>query len=53
MKVADKPRIPFHPAYGYATEEQIRQLENMGLGPQRDYLLKQIEEQTKRKERME
>jgi len=44
-----KPRIPFHPAYGYATPEQIAELESMGLCPQRDYLLQKIERQTKRK----
>lgn len=37
--------IPFHPAYGYATEEQIKKLGEIGLGPDRDYLLKQIAKQ--------
>lgn len=28
-----KPDIPYHPAYGYATEEQIEKLKSLGHGP--------------------
>lgn len=48
-----KPRIPFHPAYGYATPEQIEKLESLGMCPERDYLWKQIELQNKKKGVME
>jgi len=41
--------ITFHKAYGYATEEQIKKLQSIGLGPDRDYLLKQIAKQTETK----
>ena len=44
--------IPRHPAYGFATPEQIKELESMGLGPQRDYLMKQIQLQHDKKGKM-
>jgi hypothetical protein len=40
-------RIPYHPSYGCATDEQIAALKTLGMGPERDYILKQIEKQTK------
>lgn len=43
--IAGQKRIPRHPSYGYATEEQIKKLERIGLGPDRDFLLKQIQKQ--------
>lgn len=45
--------IPYNPAYGYATSEQIEKLKVLGLGPDYDQLLKQIELQTKKKGKME
>lgn len=44
-KILTDERIPYHPAYGYATPEQINELSNMGMGPKRDQLLKKISEQ--------
>ena len=44
-KILTDKRIPYHPAYGYATPEQIAQLSNMGLCPERDLLLKKIAQQ--------
>ena len=49
LEAKKTPRIKFHPSYGYATEEQIRQLKTMGVCIERDMLLKKIEEQTKKK----
>lgn len=40
-------RMEKHPSYGYATPEQIKQLETLGIGPQRDHILAQIEKQNK------
>ncbi len=31
-KIQLEKKIPFHKSYGYATEEQIRKLESLGLG---------------------
>ena len=42
MFIKDDKKIPYHPAYGYATPEQIEKLNSMGMGPDRDHLLKQI-----------
>jgi hypothetical protein len=36
-----------HPSFGYATEEQIRNLYEMPIGPERDVLLKVVERQNK------
>lgn len=49
QRAQKEPRIKYHPAYGYATEQQIEQLKEIGLGPVRDALLKKIEEQTRTK----
>lgn len=38
-------RLQRHPSYGYATPEQIEQLQKLGLGPTRDHILRQIEKQ--------
>ena len=47
MKLADKDkRLKWHPSYGYATHEQIERLKRLGIGPDLELLLKQIEEQT-------
>lgn len=41
-------RIPRHPSYGYATSEQIEELKSLSVGhPRREYLLRQIEKQTR------
>lgn len=44
-----RPPIPKHPAYGYATEEQIEKLKTLGLGADFDEVWKQIAIQTKKK----
>lgn len=48
-----KPDIPYHPAYGYATEEQIEKLKSLGHGPDYDLLWKTIEKQTKKRGRVD
>lgn len=40
-------RMQKHPSYGYATEDQIKRLDEIGIGPERDTILKAIEKQTK------
>lgn len=45
-------KIPYHPAYGYATPEQIEKLKTLGKGPDYDHLWKVIAEQTKKKGKM-
>ena len=44
-KVYDEKKIPWHPSYGYATPPQVEKLQSLGLGPERDYLLAQIQKQ--------
>lgn len=44
-KILTDERIPKHPAYGYATQEQIAELSRMGLGPDRDRLMDKIRQQ--------
>lgn len=44
-----QPPIPYHPAYGYATPEQIQKLQELKHGPDYDLLWKKIEQQTKRR----
>jgi len=39
-------RIPRHPAFGYATPEQIEKLKQLGPGPDYDMLWKAIQKQT-------
>lgn len=46
FQAAQKPRLKFHQSYGYATEEQIKRLEQIGLGPEHDSILKEIEKQS-------
>jgi transposase-like protein len=46
-KMATEKRLQKHPSYGYASPEQIEQLSNLGIGPERERILKQIEEQNK------
>lgn len=48
-----KERIPYHPAYGYATPEQIKKLQELKHGPEYDFLWKQIAEQIKKKGKIE
>jgi len=43
------PRIPYHPSFGYATEEQIKELESLGVGEKKNRLLRDIEKQVKSK----
>lgn len=38
-------RLQRHPSYGYATPEQIQKLQSLGLCPERDHILRQIEKQ--------
>lgn len=38
-----------HPSFGYATEDEIKQLNAMGIGPDRDLLLKRIAGRNKKK----
>lgn len=45
--------IPYHPSYGYATEEQIKQLIELKDGCEYKPLLKKIELQTKKRGKME
>jgi len=45
-RILTSEKIPYHPAYGYATPEQVEKLQRIGLGPDRDQLLKKIEQQT-------
>lgn len=47
FKIQKKPRLQFHPSYGYATPEQIDRLKTVGVGAEMDALLKEIEKQTK------
>lgn len=44
-KILTDSKIPYHPAYGYATREQIAELQSMGMGPNRDRLMAQISQQ--------
>lgn len=46
LKSGEK-RMPKHPSYGYATEEQIKRLDKIGIGPERNTTLKAIEQQHK------
>lgn len=48
-KIANSPRLIKHPSYGYATQEEIEKLKTVGIGPDRDFILKQIEKRTKNK----
>lgn len=48
-KIQLEKKIPFHKSFGYATEEQVQKLNSLGLGPDRDLLLKQIARQTETK----
>lgn len=48
-KIQLEKKIPFHKSYGYATEEQIKKLESLGLGPDRDHVLKEIARQNETK----
>src|ERR1700704_894082 len=41
-----KPRLMRHPSYGYATEEQIKRLHEIGMGPEHDQIMREIEKQT-------
>lgn len=45
-KAQKKPRLLRHPSYGYATEEQIKRLHEIGMCPERDMIMKEIEKQT-------
>ena len=44
-RILTAERIPHHPSYGYATPEQVQKLASLGLGPDRDALVKKIEQQ--------
>lgn len=48
-EVIKNPRIQKHPSFGYATEDQIRKLKELGLCPERDSILAKIEKQNKAK----
>lgn len=51
MALTAKGKIEFHPSYGYATTEQIARLREIGLCPERDQILKDIEQQTRHRGR--
>lgn len=53
MATTKKPDIPRHPAYGYATAEQIEKLRTLGVGPDYYQLLKQIQKQHDKRGRIE
>lgn len=40
-----KKKLDWHPSYGFATEDQIKELREVGLGPRHDQILKEIERQ--------
>lgn len=46
FQASQKPRIQYHPAYGYATEDQIKRLKEIGVGMERGQIMKEIEKQT-------
>ena len=46
-EISNSPRLVKHPSFGYATEDEIEKLKTMGLGPDRDLILKRIEKRTK------
>ncbi len=46
-KLGQTKKLPYHPSYGYATPEQIEELQKLGMGPDRDYLLAKIAKQNK------
>ena len=52
MYESKKPSIPFHPAYGYVTPEQIARLNELKDGTEYKTLKKQIELQTRLKGKM-
>lgn len=43
--------IPYHPAYGYATPEQIQKLKELGRGPDYDLLSLEENKATNKKQR--
>lgn len=47
MKLEKRPRIPFHPSYGYATAEQIARLKESIPEYDRKKILEQVEKQTR------
>lgn len=50
MKAAMKEkRLPWHPSYGYATPEQIRRLQEIGLGEEYNRIMSQIRKQNEAK----
>lgn len=48
-KIQLEKKIPFHKSFGYATEEQVQKLNSLGLGPDRDHVLKEIARQNETK----
>jgi hypothetical protein len=49
MNTDKKTQIPFHPAWGYATEAQISRLQQSIHPKERERILEQIKKQTKAK----
>jgi len=49
LKDPKNKRIKKHSSYGYVTQEQWDKLKSLGIGPDRDVLLKQIDAQNKSK----
>lgn len=47
----DNPLIEKHPSYGYATPEQIDRLKEIGICPERDAIMSDIEKQNRLKGR--
>lgn len=46
-ELQDKKKPVKHPSYGWATEDQINRLKEIGVGDERDRILAQIAKQTK------
>jgi hypothetical protein len=49
MEDLTKKPMQKHPSYGYATPRQIELLKTLPIGPERSKILKDIEEQTRKK----
>ena len=46
-KLRDMPRIERQPAFGYATKKQIKKINSLGIGPERNKIIAAVEFQTK------
>jgi len=48
-ELLNKPRLEKHPSYGWARPDQIQRLNEIGIGPERDRIMKAIDKQNKAK----